>query len=673
MAIRVRRGNEADFDANKMLPGEWAVSLDTKYVRMCFAPGVCLRMATYEGFESDMERVEAILEEVETIDEAIKVIYEEFKQAAVDIEIASKAAETATQKAADAEAFASSASESATEAEESASNATRSEESALLSAEAAGLAKDAAKTSEENASASAIVSAQKADAAAESAESASDSEENASAYSLTAKSYAVGGTGTRPNEDFDNAKYYMEQAKSISDIKGGLVPMGTITFSQLSIDNAEPGYMYNISNEFTTTSSFKEGAGKVYPPGTNVYLTADGYWDCFGGSPFVSGVKGSAESSYRRGNVEITAANIGLGNVDNTADKDKTVKHANTAGSATSDGNGNEIAKTYAKASDFSNVDNTADKDKSVKHAETADKATKDGNGNIISEYYAPKEHGGHVEYGTTAQPLGTSASAGTSNSVSRSDHIHPLPNLDDCKGTLSLGKGGTGATTAKGAEYNVLSGMIENSVSMDDNSRIICAYTYPNTTDGRLFWRKASVLWNYIKSKINAEIPTATVRYVSDESDADYDWVQVKDANGNWVNWKTGNLSGLYVIKKGQLIDGYSFAGYNDTNQSVVQNSDSVTFKKPNTTKTGGLMSNGIDVTKYTKFKFTVSALSDTNSYVAIFGTNAMGELKTQILTPSAKTYEADLSNVSGVIYIGVVMSINGSRTITMTDMHFE
>ena len=632
MAIRVRRGNEADFDVNKMLPGEWAVSLDTKYVRMCFAPGVCLRMATYEGFESDMERVEAILAEVESIEDAINVIYEEFKKAAIDIEIASEAAATATEKAAAAESSASSASESAKDAEESASNAARSEASALLSAEAAGLAMESAKTSAENASESASTSVQKADAAAESAEAASNSEENASAYSLTAKSYAVGGTGTRENEDYDNAKYYMEQAKTIADIKGGLVPMGTITFSQLSIANSEPGYMYNISDEFTTTSSFKEGAGKVYPPGTNVYLTADGYWDCFGGSPFVSGVKGNAESSYRRGNVNITAANIGLDNVDNTADKDK-----------------------------------------SVKHAETADKATKDGNGNVISETYASKEHGNHVEYGTTAQALGASASAGSANSVSRSDHVHPLPDLDDCKGTLPLSKGGTGATTAKEAEYNVLGGMTESTANVTDNGRVVFYYTSPSKEGGRIYWRKITALWDYFKAKINAEIPTATVRYVSDESDANYDWVQVKDADGNWVNWKTGNLSGLYVIKNGQLMDGYSFTGYNDTNQSVVQNADSVTFKKPNTTKTGGLMSNGIDVTKYTKFKFTVSALSDTNSYVAIFGTNAMGDLKAQILTPSAKEYEADLSNVSGVIYIGVVMAINGVRTVTMTDMHFE
>lgn len=48
----------------------------------------------------------------------------------------------------------------------------------------------------------------------------------------------------------------------------------------------------------------------------------------------VSGIKGNAESTYRTGNVNITPANIGLGNVNNTADNDKSVKHATTANNA---------------------------------------------------------------------------------------------------------------------------------------------------------------------------------------------------------------------------------------------------------------------------------------------------------------------------------------------------
>lgn len=74
MAIRMRRGNEADFDPEKMLPGEWAVSTDTKYVRMCFAPGIVLRMATYEAFESDMAEIRNILSECQSIQTAVELI-----------------------------------------------------------------------------------------------------------------------------------------------------------------------------------------------------------------------------------------------------------------------------------------------------------------------------------------------------------------------------------------------------------------------------------------------------------------------------------------------------------------------------------------------------------------------------------------------------------------------
>ena len=45
-------------------------------------------------------------------------------------------------------------------------------------------------------------------------------------------------------------------------------------------------------------------------------------------SGMVKGVKGNSESSYRSGNVNITKANIGLGNVDNTSDANKPVSTA---------------------------------------------------------------------------------------------------------------------------------------------------------------------------------------------------------------------------------------------------------------------------------------------------------------------------------------------------------
>ena len=66
----------------------------------------------------------------------------------------------------------------------------------------------------------------------------------------------------------------------------------------------------------------------------------------------VTGVKGDAESAYRKGNVNITKANIGLGNVDNTADANKSVA---SAVKATQDGDGNVIKNTYATKTEVTN------------------------------------------------------------------------------------------------------------------------------------------------------------------------------------------------------------------------------------------------------------------------------------------------------------------------------
>ena len=230
MAIQVRRGNEADFDPSNMLPGEWAVSLDTKYVRMCFSSGICLRMATYEAFEADMAEIQSIMAEARTIQEAVARIQTEINNTAIVVED----------------------------------------------------------------------------------------------YAILSKSYAVGGTGTRENEDIDNAKYYYEQAKHISQGGNGLVPLGTIAFENLPTENILTNAMYNISNDFTSDERFLDGGGILYGKGSNVFYTVDGKWDVLAASD-VKGIKGEAEDTFRQGNVNITKGNIGLENVDNTSDAGKPI------------------------------------------------------------------------------------------------------------------------------------------------------------------------------------------------------------------------------------------------------------------------------------------------------------------------------------------------------------
>lgn len=219
-------------------------------------------------------------------------------------------------------------------------------EEAAASAEAAAesetnskASETASKTSETNAKASETASKASETAAAE-------SETNAENYADASKSYAVGGTGTREGEDTDNAKYYKEQAQQIVvGIQGGFIPMGTISFAQLASQSAKAGYMYNISDDFTSDATFKDGAGIDYPAGTNVYYTADNMWDCLTGAAVV-GVKGNKESAYRKGVVNITPENIGA------------LAENATAASATKaeqDGNGNVITDTYATKTELEN------------------------------------------------------------------------------------------------------------------------------------------------------------------------------------------------------------------------------------------------------------------------------------------------------------------------------
>lgn len=78
--LLMRGGNEADFNPDKMMPREWAVSTDKKIVRICIAPGVCIRIATYEAFEEDMAKIEEILKECQSIQEAVVRINTEVSQ-----------------------------------------------------------------------------------------------------------------------------------------------------------------------------------------------------------------------------------------------------------------------------------------------------------------------------------------------------------------------------------------------------------------------------------------------------------------------------------------------------------------------------------------------------------------------------------------------------------------
>lgn len=165
---------------------------------------------------------------------------------------------------------------------------------------------------------SAELATNKAQESANSASNAKESEIKAKASETNAKT-----SETSSAKSESEAQKYAEQAKEISEsLSGALRPLGTINFADLpTTAEATSGDMYNIADQFTTTTDFKEGAGNIIPAGSNVYLTIDRYWDVLAGTP-VTGVKGAKEVYYRRGNVNITPTDIGAvaedGNISNT-------------------------------------------------------------------------------------------------------------------------------------------------------------------------------------------------------------------------------------------------------------------------------------------------------------------------------------------------------------------
>lgn len=228
---------------------------------------------------------------------------------------------------------------------ENAVNADTSAINAKLSEDNAKLSEETASTYATNASESATQALESAQSASESNTSAFTSAENASNNALDASASASNAldSATNAKDSEESAKQYYEQVKQISEsLSGALKPMGTVSFANLpSLEDVEVGDMYNISDEFTTTDEFKEGSGMSIPLGSNVFKTTDGFWDVLAGSP-VTGIKGSAETTFRRGNVNITPENLGIMVVNNTEDSKKRVL------SAYEDGEGNNISHTYA-------------------------------------------------------------------------------------------------------------------------------------------------------------------------------------------------------------------------------------------------------------------------------------------------------------------------------------
>lgn len=83
---------------------------------------------------------------------------------------------------------------------------------------------------------------------------------------------AITGLGTPTNSGDAATKDYVDTVAS-----GALTPKGSVTFANLpALSASTVNTIYNVSDAFTTTADFVEGAGKEYPAGTNVAIINTG-------------------------------------------------------------------------------------------------------------------------------------------------------------------------------------------------------------------------------------------------------------------------------------------------------------------------------------------------------------------------------------------------------------
>lgn len=81
-------------------------------------------------------------------------------------------------------------------------------------------------------------------------------------------------------------------------------------------------------------------------------------------------------------------------------------------------------------------------------------------------------------------------------------------------KDPISVAKGGTGQSTAKGAQYQLLNDVNEVTSGIADDSTFLGVYQAPSASTGAVYKRRASTVWNYIQNKISSVLELTKTQY---------------------------------------------------------------------------------------------------------------------------------------------------------------
>lgn len=121
----------------------------------------------------------------------------------------------------------------------------------------------------------------------------------------------------------------------------------------------------------------------------------------------------------------------------------------------------------------------------------------------------------------------------------------------------VSVEDGGTGASTAIGAEYNILNQVQDTDVAIDDNRKIALCNQTKSSTAGVFRWLKMSNVWTYIKGKIDSAYSSVLGSGITSSKVSSYD-THIADGTKHTTSaekatWN-GKADAVHTHTKGQV-----------------------------------------------------------------------------------------------------------------------
>lgn len=165
--------------------------------------------------------------------------------------------------------------------------------------------------------------------------------------------------------------------------------------------------------------------------------------------------------------------------------------------------------------------------------------------------------------------------------------------NLANATGALALAKGGTGKTTTKAAQNALLADMKTEESTPGDDSLLVMKYTTSSDTNGAVYARKASYVWEWIKTKISSVLGLTSTSYSGNSASA------TKATNDSKSQAITSYIRDLSV--SGKVI---TYTKGNGTTGTLTTQDTNTTYSNATST-TAGLMS-ASDKTKLDGLKST-------------------------------------------------------------------